>query len=58
MPMCIRWPKQLRTLTIVIMGVDYVQAARCQPCDTGVAEDLSHFLLQCPALQVAQYCTR
>ena len=53
--MCIRWPKQLRTLTIVIMGVDYVQAARCQPCDTGVAEDLSHFLLQCPALQVVQY---
>ena len=54
--MCIRWPKQLRTLTTVITGStsNYVQAARCQRCDTGVAEALEHFLLQCPSLQVVR----
>ena len=35
-------------------GVEYVRAARCPLCDTGAAEDLEHFLLQCPALQAVR----
>ena len=50
-PTCIRLPKQLRTHTTVITASSMYVQRGAHSAIPGAAEDLEHFLLQCPALQ-------